>query len=331
MKITIYGAGAIGGHLGSLMSRSGHDVSLVARGPHLAAMRENGLKHIDGDEEFVTFPRVTDDPSTLGPQDYVVMTLKSYQAPDVVDAMQPLLGPETTVATAMNGIPWWYFHKLPGKWENHRVKSVDPDDKQWTRIGPERAIACITYVAAEVIAPGVVKSAGAPYRYQIGEPDGARSERCRRFKTAIEASGISCRISPDIRNEIWVKLMGNVAYNPTSALTHAHTGAMLDDPGMEAVVRRLMAEVVAIGEALGADPDPGGRIDARIKTSRDRAALHKTSMLQDLERGRPMEILPIVGAAAELAELAGVSTPTVDTVLALVKLRAQMTGQLPGV
>jgi 2-dehydropantoate 2-reductase len=327
MKITIYGAGAIGGHLGSLMSRKGYDVSLVARGAHLDAMRANGLKHITPGEEFITRPRVTDDPSTLGPQDYVVMTLKSYQAPGVVDAMQPLLGPQTTVATAMNGIPWWYFYKLAGKWENHRVKSVDPDGKQWNRIGPERAIGCITYVASEVIEPGVVKSAGAPIRYRIGEPDGSQSERCKRFQAAVEDSGIACRISPDFRQDIWVKLMGNVAYNPTSALTLAHTGAMLDDPAMEATLRRLMAEVTAIGAAL--DSDPGAKIDARIKSTRDTAPFHKTSMLQDLERGRPMEILPIIGAAAELAALAGVATPTIDTVLALTKLRAQMTGQLP--
>ena len=328
MKVTVYGAGAIGGHLGAMMSRKGHDVSLVARGAHLEAMRVNGLRLITRDEEFVTHPRVTGDPSALGPQDCVVMTLKSYQAPGVVDAMQPLLGPDTTVATAMNGIPWWYFYKLPGKWENHRVRSVDPDDRQWNRIGPERAIGCLTYVASEVIEPGVVKSTGTGSKYQIGEPDGSESERCKRFQAAVEASGIICEIRPDIRKDIWVKLMGNVAYNPTSALTLAHTGAMTDDPRMKALLRRLMTEVISIGAALGADP--GDKIDARISGTRERAAFHKTSMLQDLERGRPMEIVPIVGAAAELARLAGINTPTIDTVLALVQLRASMTGQLPG-
>ena len=318
MKITVYGAGAIGGHLGAMMSRKGYDVSLIARGPHLEAMRANGLKQITRDAEFVTHPRVTDDPSTLGPQDYVVMSLKSYQAPGVVEAMQPLLGPDTTVATAMNGVPWWYFYKLPGKWENYRVKSA---------YGPLWAIGCITYVASEVIEPGVVKSASTSFRYQIGEPDGSESERCKRFQAIVEASGITCQIRPEIRKDIWVKLMGNVSYNPTSALTLAQTGAMVDDPRMDALLRRLMAEVISIGVALGADP--GDQIDARIKSTRDGAGFHKTSMLQDLERGRPMEIMPIVGAAAELAELAGVSTPTIDTLLALVKLRAQMTGQLP--
>jgi 2-dehydropantoate 2-reductase len=328
MKITVFGAGAIGGNLGALLSRAGYDVSLIARGAHLAAMRDKGLKLIMRDGEFVTHPRVTDDPGTLGPQDYVVVSLKSHQAPGAVEAMQPLLGPDTTVATAMNGIPWWYFYKLPGPYENHRVKAVDPDGKQWDGIGPERAIGCITYVASEVIEPGVVKSAGASFRYQIGEPDGSESQRCLRFQEAVEASGITCQIRPEIRKDIWIKLMGNMAYNPTSALTLAHSGALVEDPRAEALLRRLMAEVISIGAALGSDPEAS--IDARIEGTRKGAAFHKTSMLQDLERGRPMEINPIVGAAAELAELAGVETPTIDTVLALVRLRAQMSGLLPG-
>jgi len=179
-----------------------------------------------------------------------------------------------------------------------------------------------------VVEPGVVKSAGTSFRYQIGEPDGAESERCKRFQEVVDASGITCQIRPEIRKDIWVKLMGNMAYNPTSALTLAHAGAMVEDADMEALLRRLMAEVISIGTALGANPNAS--IDARIEGTREGAAFHKTSMLQDLERGRQMEISPIIGAAAELARLAGIETPTVDTVLALVQLRAQMTGQLPG-
>lgn len=327
MKITVFGAGAIGGHLGALLSRQGADVSLVARGAHLEAMRENGLKLITNDETFVTHPRVTDDPWTLGPQDYVVLSLKSHQAPGSVEAMQPLLGPNTTVANAMNGVPWWYFYKLPGPLENKQVKSVDPDGTMWNGIGPERAIGCITYVASEVIEPGVVKSGGG-FRYQIGEPDGSISERCQKLHDLIAPCGIEVQIRPEIRKDIWVKLMGNMAYNPTSALTLAHSGALVDDPLSEALLRRLMSEVIAIAKALGSDPEAS--IDARIEGTRKGAAFHKTSMLQDLERGRPMEINPIVGAAAELAALAGVETPTIDTVLALVRVRAQMSGLLPG-
>jgi 2-dehydropantoate 2-reductase len=327
MKITVFGAGAIGGHLGALLSREGYDVSLVARGAHLEAMREKGLKLITGDRQFVTHPRVTDDPSTLGPQDYVVISLKSHQAPDAVEAMQPLLGPDTTVANAMNGVPWWYFYKLPGAFENRRVKAVDPDGKLWDGIGPERAIGCITYVASEVIEPGVVKSGGS-FRYLIGEPDGSESERCLKFQEAVNACGIETLVRPEIRKDIWVKLMGNMAYNPTSALTLAHSGALVEEPASEALLRRLMSEVIAIATALGSDPEAS--IDARIEGTRKSAAFHKTSMLQDLERGRPMEINPIVGAAAELAGLVGVDTPTIDTVLALVRVRARMSGLLPG-
>ncbi len=326
MKITVFGAGAIGGHLGALLSREGVDVSLVARGAHLDAMRENGLKLITAETEFVTHPRVTDDPSTLGPQDYVVISLKSHQAPGVVDAIRPLLGPDTTVANAMNGVPWWYFYKLPGAWEDYRVKSVDPDGKLWDGIGPERAIGCITSVASEVIAPGVVKSGGSG-RYCIGEPDGSDSERCRRFQEVVAPTGINVDIRPEIRRDIWVKLMGNVSYNPISALTLGTSGDMVDDPGVEALLRRVMTEVIAVGAALGADPNAS--IDDRIDGTRGSASTHKTSMLQDLERERPMEINPIVGAVAELGKLAGVDTPTIDTVLAMVRLRAKLGGLLP--
>ena len=328
-SIAIYGAGAIGGHLGAMLSKAGFEVSLIARGDHLKAIEQHGLRLIAQDQDFITKPRVTDDPSQLGPHDYVIMSLKSYQAPEVVEQMQPLLGENTTVATAMNGIPWWYFYKLPGQWENHRITSVDREGKQWMSIGPERAIGCITYVASEVIQPGVVKTISPSYQYQIGEPDGSESLRCKTLQRMIVSAGINCDIRPSIRRDIWIKVMGNVAYNPTSALTVAHTGAMLDDPSMEQVLRKLMAEVLAVGKALGANPED--RIDARLNTTRERAAAHKTSMLQDLERGRSLEIMPIIGATSELAQLVNVETPTIDTVLALVRLRAKMTGQLPNV
>jgi 2-dehydropantoate 2-reductase len=326
MKVTVFGAGAIGGHLGALLAHDGVDVSLVARGPHMAAMRDNGLKLITPDREIVTHPRVTDDAATLGPQDYVVVSLKSHQAPGAVDAIRTLLGPETTVATAMNGVPWWYFHKLPGPWEGHRVASVDPDGAQWDGIGPERAIGCITYVAGEVIEPGVVKAGGNP-RYFIGEPDGSMSERATRFCEIATAAGIDARLRPALRDDIWIKLMGNVAYNPISALTMGTSGDMVGDPDVEIILRQVMTEVLNVGRALGAEPNAS--IDDRLAGTRVRASLHKTSMLQDLERGRPMEIDQIVRATAELGKLAEVVTPTIDTVLALVSLRARLAGLLP--
>jgi len=327
MKITIFGAGAIGGHLGALLSRDGVKVSLIARGAHLKAMRENGLKLILEDSEFTAHPRVTDDPAALGPQDYVVVSLKSHQAPDAVEAMQPLLGPDSTVVTAMNGMPWWYFYKLQGAHENYQIQAVDPGAKQWNGIGAERAIGCITYVASEVIAPGVVKANGQG-RYFIGEPDGSESERCRRYRDMVAAAGIDVKLRTDLRSDIWVKIMGNAAYNPISALTMADMGAMVNHPDIEGVLRRVMAEVGDVGRAFGAELNIS--IDERIAATRRGSASHKTSMLQDMERGRMLEINPIIGAVSEVAKLVGVETPTINTVLALVKLRAKEAGLMPG-
>ncbi len=327
MKITIYGAGAIGGHLGALLSREGIDVSLVARGEHLEKIRKNGLTlEQDGKEPFTVHPIATDDPSTLGPQDYVIVSLKSHQAPGEVERMQHLLGPKTTVATAMNGVPWWYFYKLAGPYENYRVKSVDPNGLQWDGIGPERAVGCITYVAAEVIAPGRVKSGGTG-RYFIGEPDGAQSERCLQLAEIVNKTGIVARVRDDLRKDLWLKIMGNTAFNPTGALTLATVGEMLNDPEMEALLRLIMTEVTAIGCAFGAEPSE--TVDFRLENSRKNAMPHKSSMLQDLERGRMMEVNQIIGAARELGSMVGVATPTIDTVLALIKMRARIGGMLP--
>ena len=327
MKITIYGAGAIGGHLGALLSREGVEVSLIARGAHLAMIQNEGLTlQQEGKESFTVRPNATDDPSTLGPQDYVVVSLKSHQAPGVVDEMQPLLGPETAVATAMNGVPWWYFYKLTGQYENHRVLSVDPHGMQWEGIGPERAIGCITYVAAEVIAPGVVKSGGSG-RYFIGEPDGVQSLRCLRLSQLVNKTGIAAQVRDDIRKDLWLKIMGNSAFNPTGALTLATVGEMINDPEVEGQLRLIMDEVTAVGRALGAEPSETS--DYRIENSRQNAMPHKSSMLQDLERGRMMEVNQIIGAARELGQLVGVPTPTIDTIYALIRLRARIGGMLP--
>ncbi|MDA0662814.1 MAG: 2-dehydropantoate 2-reductase [Proteobacteria bacterium] len=326
MKITIFGAGAIGGHLGALLSRNEVDVSLIARGAHLEAMRDKGLKLTMQGESFVTRPRVTDDPSTLGPQDYVVVSLKSHQAPGVVDAMQPMLGPDTTVVTAMNGVPWWYFYKLAGAHEDYQIKAVDPDGKQWNGIGPQRTIGCITYVASEVTAPGEIEFGG-QMRYYIGEPDNSESERAKRFQAVVDKTAIDAQLRTDLRRDIWVKIMGNAAYNPISALTMGTMGDMVNDPLVEDILRKVMAEVVAVGRGLGAEPNAS--IEERIVGTRHGAASHKSSMLQDLERGRLMEINPIVGAVSEVGKLAGVATPTIDTVLALVRLRAKLAGLLP--
>lgn len=322
MKICIYGAGAIGGYLGTKLTEAGVDLALIARGPHLAAMRSNGLTLIEGDERTVVQPRCTDDPAELGVQDFVIVTLKAQSAPAVVDAMQPLLGPDTAVVTAMNGIPWWYFHALPGPHEGHRLNAVDPDGKQWAGIGPERAIGCVVYPAAEVVEPGVIAHAYGN-RFQLGEPDGATSARCKALSKVMTDAGLKAPIRNAIRDDIWLKLWGNLSFNPVSALTQETLEAIAADEGTRAIVRAMMIEAQEVAEALGVSFAVD--VDTRIKWAADVGA-HRTSMLQDLERGRSMEIDPLVTVVQEMAALAQVDTPTIDVVLALVQQRARAAG-----
>lgn len=321
-RICIYGAGAIGAFLGGRLAAGGADVTLIARGPHLEAMQRHGLKLIVGGREEITHPRCTDDPAAAGAQDYVIVTLKAPSVPGVVAAMQPLLGPDTAVVTAVNGIPWWYFYGLKGSYENHRVASVDPDGRQWEGIGPERAIGCVVYPACEMRAPGVIEHMEGE-RFSLGEPSGERSERCERLSRALIEAGFKAPVRPQIRNEIWVKLWGNLSFNPLSVLTHATLDVIATDPGTRAIARAMMVEAQAIGEALGVRfaVDVDKRIDGAAAVG-----AHKTSMLQDLERGRTMEIDALVTAVQELGRLVDVPTPTIDLVLALVQQRARVTG-----
>jgi 2-dehydropantoate 2-reductase len=326
MKLCIFGAGAMGGWIGGLLARQGVDVTLIARGPHLAAMRERGLTVRMNDEEFVTHPRLTDDPEEAGPQDYVFISLKAHSVPPVAERMRPLLGPDTAVVTASNGIPWWYFYKLPGPWENHRLETVDPGGKQWDVFGPERAIGCILWPAAEVVEPGVVQHEYGD-RLSVGEPDGSRSERVQALSQVLQAAGLRAPIRPNLRNETWVKIWGNVSLNPVSALTLSTLEEMIDDPGTLTVIRQMMLEAQAVGEKLGVRF--GMNVDQRIKGAAE-VGSHRTSMLQDLERGRPMEIDALVGVVSELGRLVEVPTPTIDTVYHLVVRRAREAGCYPG-
>ncbi len=322
MKICIYGAGAIGGYLGAKLAKAGADVSLVARGPHLAAMRDNGLTLIEDGRTETFAVTASDDPATLGVQDYVVITLKAHSVPGVVDTMQPLLGDHTTVVHAVNGAPWWYFYKLEGPYENHRLASVDPGDVQWNGIGPERILGCIVYPAAEVTQPGVVTHLEGN-RFTLGEPSGEKTERATALAALFASAGLKAPIRPKIRDEIWIKLWGNLSFNPISALTHATLDVLCTDPGTRAVVRAMIVEAREIAEKLGVKfpIDVDRRIDGGAAVG-----AHKTSMLQDLERGRPMEIDALVTAVTEMGRLVGVATPTIDTVLALIKLRASVAG-----
>jgi 2-dehydropantoate 2-reductase len=322
MKVCVVGAGAIGGYLGAKFSRAGADVSLVARGAHLAAMREHGVRILSDDDEFVAHPRCTDDPAELGPQDYVVVALKAHSVPGCVDMMQPLLGNDTAIVTAVNGIPYWYFHEHGGVFAGKTLETVDPGAKQWKMLRPERAIGCVVYPATEVVEPGVIKHIYGD-KFPIGEPSGARSERSERLAQLMEAAGLKAPIRDNIRDEIWLKLWGNLCFNPISALTHATLDVIAHDPATRAVARSMMLEAKAIGDKLGVHfrVDVERRIDGA-----GGVAGHKTSMLQDLERQRPMEIDPLVTVVQEMGRLTEVPTPAIDTVLALVQQRARVAG-----
>ena len=322
MRVCIYGAGAIGGYLGAELAGAGVDVTLIARGPHLAAMKENGLKLlIDGDER-ISHPRCSDDPAEAGIQDYVIVALKAHSAPAIVAAMEPLLGPETAVVTAINGVPWWYFHGLEGPWRDHRLDSVDPGGVQWDGIGPARAIGCVVYPACVMPEPGVIRHMSGN-RFSLGEPGGEATMRVTALSKALIEAGLKAPVRPRIRDEIWIKLWGNLCFNPISALTHAMLDEVVTDPGTVGVCRRMMAEAQAIGEALGARFAVD--IDKRMVGAAQVGA-HKTSMLQDLERGRPMEIDALLTVVQELARLTGQPSPTIDTVLALIQQRARAAG-----
>jgi 2-dehydropantoate 2-reductase len=322
MKICIFGAGAIGGYMGAKLAEAGADVSLVARGPHLAAMQANGLTLIDEIGTKNLPVTVSDNPADLGPQDYVIVTLKAHSVPPVVDKMQPLIGPNTTIVSGVNGVPWWYFHKIGTDLEGTRLASVDPGDAQWNGFGPDNVLGCVVYPAAEVIEPGVIKHIEGN-RFSLGEPSGEKSERAMALSKALSAAGLKAPVRPKIRDEIWVKLWGNLSFNPISALTHATLDVLCTDPGTREVARNMMLEAQAIAETLGVKFPID--VDRRIQGGADVGA-HRTSMLQDLDANRPMEIDALVGSVQELGRVTGTPTPTIDTVLALVQLRGKVAG-----
>ncbi len=326
MKISIYGAGAIGGYLAVDLALAGQDVTVIARNKNLEAIRNNGMKLIiDGGERIATNISVTDDPAEAGPQDYVFMATKSHQAIDLVEMMQPLLGPDTAIITAQNGVPWWYFYKLDGQDQTRVLESVDPGGVQWKGLGPERAIGCVVFPATELVEPGVIKHLSGD-KFTLGEPDGSISERVTKLSKALIAAGFQAPVRDNIRDDIWKKLWGNLCFNPVSALTHATLDIVTTDPGSRAVCRGMMVEAQEVGEKLGVEfrIDIEDRIDGASKVG-----AHKTSMLQDLEGGRAMEIDALVTSVQELGREAGVKTPYIDTVLALIQQRARIAGLYP--
>lgn len=318
MKVCIFGAGAIGGYLGVQMARAGHDVSLVARGPHLVAMRENGLRlQIEGRELVERIP-CSDDGSRFGPQDFVVVALKAHSIPSAVPSLLPLLDDATTLVTASNGLPYWYFD-VPGvPFQGLTLQSVDPDATQRTRLGVARTVGCVVYPATEIIAPGVIRHEHGR-KFPIGEPDGSTTPRIERLRALFTSSGFDAPIRVDIRDEIWLKLWGNLGFNPVSALTRATIDVVVTDAGTRRVLLAMMEEARAIGERLGLRLRVGAE---RRLAGAEALGPHKMSMLQDLECGRTMEVEALVGVIRELAAVTGVPVPTVDVVHALVSLLA---------
>jgi len=285
-------------------------------------MQANGLTLIEAGARRTVKVRAEADPAALGQQDYVIVTLKAHSVPPLVPLMQPLLGPETTVVSGVNGVPWWYFHKIGGALDGTRLDSVDPGGVQWDGFGPDRVLGCVVYPAAEVSEPGVVRHIEGN-RFSLGEPDGSKSARALRLSEALAKAGLKAPVRPRLRDEIWVKLWGNLSFNPISALTHATLDVLCTDPDTRAVARAMMREAQEIAEKLGVTfpIDVERRIDGGAAVG-----AHRTSMLQDLEAGRPMEIKALVGSVQELGRITDTPTPTIDTVLGLIRLRARVAG-----
>jgi len=322
MRIAIFGAGAIGGLMAVKLARAGVDVTVVARGPHLAAMQSHGIVLRSGGEEIVARPRCVADAGEAGIQDYVVVTLKAHGLAGAAPQIARMMGPASALVTGINGVPYWYFYGQDSAFRGRVVESVDPGGVVSGILPPEQAIGCVVYPAAEVVEPGVIDHSYGD-RFTLGEPDGSRSPRVEALSAALIGAGFKAPVRPRIRDEIWVKLWGNMAFNPVSALTGATLDRLTAPGELRALIRGLMLEGRAVGEALGVRF--GIDVDKRIEGAAEVGA-HKTSMLQDLERGRPMEIDALLGAVVELGALTGVEMPLARGVLALVRERGRQAG-----
>jgi 2-dehydropantoate 2-reductase len=320
-SICIFGAGAIGGLMAARLERAGVTTAIVARGAHRAAIEARGLVLRDATGEHVTHPRVGD-ASALGVQDYVLITLKAQGIEPALPQLAPLIGPNTVIVAAVNGVPWWYGYGLPAPFADRRVHAVDPTGAVWAALPPAQVLGCVVYPAAEIAEPGVITHSYGD-RFVLGEPDGTRSDRAETLAKLLVAAGLKAPVRPRIRDDIWVKLWGNMAFNPISALTGATLDRIVADGGTRGVAAAMMAEGQAVAERLGVRFAIG--IDQRIAGAADVGA-HKTSMLQDLERGRPIEIEALLGAVVEMAGWVDVPMPISSAVLALVRQRAGSPG-----
>jgi 2-dehydropantoate 2-reductase len=325
VKFLIAGAGAIGGYIGARLARAGEDVTLFARGPHLRAMQERGVRVLSPEGDFEVRPRIIGNLGEAGPVDVMFLGVKAHGLTQLAPHIQPLLHENTTVVSTQNGVPWWYFQSGGGEFSGLPLERVDPGGVIARSIAPRHVVASIVYFSAEIAEPGVIRHTEGN-RISLGEPDGARSERCRRIAEALIKAGLRCPVTARIRHEIWVKLLGNVAFNPISALTRATLAQMARDPEVSALVRNIMAEVEAVAGKLAIELPVS--IEQRIAGA-EKVGEHKTSMLQDLEAGRPMELEAVVGAVVEIGERLGVAMPHTRSVYACAKLLERTSGAKP--
>ena len=315
MRIAILGAGAIGGFLGARLAKHGDDVVLIARGPHLAAMRNDGLRLIEPEGESVVRVKATDDFGALHETDAVFVTLKAHSLPVVAGRLAGAIGPSTMVVSAQNGLPWWYFQRHGGDLDGIHLEAVDPGGVVAQAIDPRNVIGCVVYPATSLVAPGVVKHVEGE-RFSLGELDGVRSERVVALSRILAGAGLKAPVQQRIRQELWLKLLGNAVFNPISALTRSTLGEVASSELVAGVVRSAMEEVDAVARRVGVEVEMS--IDKRIAGAA-RVGAHKTSMLQDLEAGRPTEIDPMVGSVVELGDRLGVDVPHLRTLYASVK------------
>ncbi len=321
MKIAIIGAGAIGGYIGTRLALAGEDVTFIARGANLEALRTQGIRLImaDGSEQAVAKVEATQDYAAAGPQDLVILAMKAHHVAAVAPEVPKLFGSDTVVIPMQNGIPYWYFYGYPGDLAGTRVRSVDPDGVIGRHIPGERVIGCVVYPAAELVAPGVVKHVEGN-RFPVGEPDGTQSDRVKAVSECFVRGGLQAPILEDVRAEIWLKLWGNLTFNPISALSRATLAGICQFPPSRALAAAMMTEAQTVANKLGVTFRVP--LEKRIAGA-ERVGHHKTSMLQDVEARRPLEVEALLGSVVELARLTDTPTPHLDTVYALTQLLAK--------
>ena len=311
MKICIVGAGAIGGYLGVKLIKAGFDVSLVARGTHLEAMSKNGLTLIEDEKEISCFPKCTDSMEKLSKMDFIFITLKAYSIPGMVKEIVKMFKKNTSVITANNGMPWWYFFNYGGRLNNYQIQCLDKDSVQWNLITPERIIGCVVYPATEIIEPGIIKHMEGN-RFSLGEPDGTKSDRVVTMSKTLVSAGLKAPIRNNIRQDIWTKLIGNLAFNPLSVITGETLDVLVSKAENKKIAYLAMKEASLIMDKLEIPLNIS--IEQRIEGA-GKVGKHKTSMLQDFEQGKQLEIDALIVAVKEIGTLLDIKIPTIDKIL----------------